>query len=91
LFDSTTGQMLSKQIVLLQGEQITEVGPEAQIKIPAGAQVIDLSRQRAARLIDAHTHMFNNRTATMTAERSMLIAIQNVQADLRAGFTRHVT
>ena len=88
LFDSTSGQMLAKQVVLLQGERITDVGSEAQIKIPAGAQVIDLSQATVLPgLIDAHTHMFNNRTATMTAERSMLIAIQNVQADLRAGFT----
>jgi imidazolonepropionase-like amidohydrolase len=38
-------------------------------------------------LIDAHTHMFNNRGPKATTESSMLIAIQNVQADLRAGFT----
>ena len=44
LFDSVSGQMLTKQVVLLQGERITDVGPEAQIKIPAGAQVIDLSQ-----------------------------------------------
>ena len=29
LFDSKTGQMLTKQVVLLSGERITEVGPEA--------------------------------------------------------------
>src|SRR2546429_5082174 len=44
LFDSKTGQMQTRQVVLLQGERITEVGPEAQIRIPAGAQVIDLSQ-----------------------------------------------
>ena len=38
-------------------------------------------------LIDAHTHMFNNRGPKSTTESSMLIAVQNVQADLRAGFT----
>ncbi|MEO8129335.1 MAG: amidohydrolase family protein, partial [Bryobacteraceae bacterium] len=37
--------------------------------------------------IDAHTHMFNTREAGGTTERSMLIAVQNAQADLRAGFT----
>ena len=40
LFDSKTGQMLTKQVVLLLGERITEVGPEAQIRIPAGVQEI---------------------------------------------------
>src|ERR1700686_2438688 len=44
MFDSKTGQMLTSQVVLLNGERITAVGPEAQIKIPAGAQVIDLSQ-----------------------------------------------
>jgi len=38
-------------------------------------------------LIDAHTHMFNNRGPKGTTEASMLIAVQNVQNDLRAGFT----
>jgi imidazolonepropionase-like amidohydrolase len=38
-------------------------------------------------LIDAHTHMFNQRAATKSAEQSLLIAVQNAQADLRAGFT----
>src|ERR1700751_3540425 len=44
LFDSTAGRMLTKQTVVLQGDRITAVGSEAQIKIPAGASVIDLSR-----------------------------------------------
>src|SRR3977135_1933579 len=44
LFDSLSGQMLSKQVVLLLGERITDVGPEAQVKIPAGGQVVDLSQ-----------------------------------------------
>ncbi len=88
LFDSKIGQMLTRQVVLLQGERVTEVGPEAQIKIPAGAQVIDLSQATVLPgLIDAHTHMFNTPRPGMTRETSTLIAIHNLQADLRAGFT----
>src|ERR1041385_2225318 len=41
MFNSKTGQMLTKQVVVLAGERITEVGPAAQVKIPVGAQVID--------------------------------------------------
>jgi len=88
LFDSKTGQMLTRQVVLLQGERITDVGPEAQVKIPAGAQVIDLSQSTVLPgLIDAHTHMFNPPKKGMSRETSTLIAIQHLQDDLRAGFT----
>jgi len=88
LFNPKTGQMLTNQVVILSGDRITEVGPQAHVKIPAGARVIDLSQATVLPgLIDAHTHMFNNRGPTGTTEASMLIAVQNVQADLRAGFT----
>lgn len=88
LFDSKTGQLLTRQVVILSGDRITEVGPESQVKIPSGTQVIDLSQATVLPgLIDAHTHMFNTRRPNGTTEASMLIAVQNAQADLRAGFT----
>jgi imidazolonepropionase-like amidohydrolase len=88
LFDSKSGQMLANQVIVIDGDRIREVGAASGVKIPAGAEVIDLSRSYVLPgLIDAHTHMFNQRNAKMTAESSMLIAVQNVNADLRAGFT----
>ena len=88
LFDSTTGQMLTRRVIVITGDRITEVGAEGAVKIPPGAQVIDLSQATVLPgLIDAHTHMFNTRRPKGTTEASMLIAVQNAQADLRAGFT----
>src|SRR6266849_7558851 len=88
LLDSKSGQQLSRQVVLVQGERITEVGSEDQIKIPAGARVLDLSQATVLPgLIDGHTHMFNPPKPGMSREASTLIAIQHLQSDLRAGFT----
>jgi imidazolonepropionase-like amidohydrolase len=80
--------MRANQIVLVMGERITDVGPEGQIKIPAGVPVIDLRQATVLPgLIDAHSHMYNTRRPNWTTERSTLMAIQNAQADLLAGFT----
>jgi imidazolonepropionase-like amidohydrolase len=88
LFDTISGQMLTKQVVLVMGERITDVGPEGQIRIPAGVPVIDLGQATLLPgLIDTHSHMYNTRRPNWTTERSTLIAIQNAQADLQAGFT----
>lgn len=88
LFDSKSGQMLTRQVVVIQGEKIAAVGPETQTKIPAGATVVDLSQATVLPgLIDTHTHMFNTPRSPISREAATLIAIHNLQADLNAGFT----
>ena len=88
LFDSVTGRMLTKQVILLNGERITDVGPEGQVRIPAGVAVVDLSQATVMPgLIDAHTHIFDTRRPAHTTERATIIAVRNAQADLQAGFT----
>jgi imidazolonepropionase-like amidohydrolase len=88
LFDSKAGQMLTKQVVVLSGDRITEVGPDGQVKIPQGARVIDLRGATVLPgLVDGHTHMFNARKPNGTTEDYMLIGVQNAQFELRAGFT----
>jgi imidazolonepropionase-like amidohydrolase len=89
LLDSKSGQLLANQVVLLQGERITEVGPENQIKIPSDARVIDLSQATVLPgLIDGHTHIYDTlNPLTTTKETSAFLAVRNAQTDLRAGFT----
>src|SRR5260370_16268242 len=58
LFDPKSGQMLNNQVVLIQGEKITQVGPTARVTVPPGARVIDLSRATLLPgLIDGHLHL----------------------------------
>jgi imidazolonepropionase-like amidohydrolase len=54
-----TGIVRTKQVILVQGERITEVGAEGEVTIPSGAQVIDLSSATVLPgLIDCpHTHV----------------------------------
>ena len=88
LLDTQTGRMLPKQVIVISGDRIAETGAEGAVKVPAGAQVIDLSRTTVLPgLIDAHTHMFDTRRPGITTEEAMLIAVSNVKADLQAGFT----
>ena len=88
LFDSNAGKMLTNQVVLINGERITEVGPAAQVRDSRRRRGDDLSRETVLPgLIDAHTHMFNEPKPGMSRETSTLIAIQHAQDDLRAGFT----
>ena len=88
LFDAKAGRLVSDQVIVIDGERIVDVGAASEVRIPAGAQVIDLSRATVLPgLIDAHTHMFNVPRPGMSREAATLIAVHNLQADLRAGFT----
>jgi len=92
LFNSKSGTMLANQVVLIDGEKITDVGPSDKVQIPAGVQVIDLSQATVLPgLIDAHTHVYsslsNGARVNTTKEAWTLMAIGNAQTTLRAGFT----
>jgi imidazolonepropionase-like amidohydrolase len=88
LFDAKAGRLVPDQLIVIEGERITAVGPASGVRPPAGARVIDLSSATVLPgLIDAHTHMFNVPRPGMSRETATLIAVHNLQADLRAGFT----
>jgi imidazolonepropionase-like amidohydrolase len=59
LIDGTGGAPIANAVILIQGERITALG--AQVTIPAGAEVIDLSGATVLPgLIDCHTHMLTS-------------------------------
>jgi hypothetical protein len=56
LFDGKNAGVISDAVILVEGDRITAVGRE--LKIPAGVELIDLSRETVLPgLIDTHTHL----------------------------------
>ncbi|HYM26369.1 MAG TPA: amidohydrolase family protein [Vicinamibacterales bacterium] len=98
LLDPEAGRVLTNQIILVAGNRITDVG--ANVAIPAGAQVIDLSRMTVMPgLVDSHNHLaltykpepennvyYYTYVADSTALRAIEAASNGIQM-LAAGFT----
>ncbi len=98
LIDPESGTVLSNQIILIENGKFKEIGPS--VKIPAGAEVIDLSALTVLPgLVDAHNHLAltykvvperNIYYYTYITESSALRAIQaasNGMQMLSSGFT----
>lgn len=59
LIDGRSPAPRADQVIVIRGNRIESVGDAASARIPAGAQVIDLSRDTVLPgLIDTHTHIF---------------------------------
>ena len=86
LFDPKSGTNLRDQVILIEGDRITQVGPAASIKIPDGARTIDLSRATVLPgLIDRHVHLIQD--LQVNDSRASFIGLNYALQDLNAGFT----
>ena len=89
------GTQAAGVVVLVQGERITAVGPAAQVKIPAGARVIDLTGYTLMPgFFDVHTHLasIDNDGGDLavlkeTPAHGAIYATINAKKTLEAGFT----
>jgi len=94
LFDGKSEHLNSNRIVLIQDDKILAVGPPDQVKIPEGAEIVDLTKATVLPgLIDTHTHVFGNgpdleeQNLKYSWQYRTLTALANAQKDLMVGFT----
>src|ERR1043166_4661393 len=85
MFDARGGRMLQGQTILIRGQRIADVG--ANVAVPAGARVIDLSGAAVLPgMIDADVHVALN-VPNESFEHHTFVMIQSAQRDLAPGFT----
>jgi imidazolonepropionase-like amidohydrolase len=98
LIDGTGGKPVKSPVIVLQGRRIRKVGTASEIRIPAGAEVIDCSKYTLMPgMMDLHIHtmMFNcmtfhnHRVAQfeITPELQQMYSLFHAQNCLDMGFT----
>jgi imidazolonepropionase-like amidohydrolase len=89
------GTQIESPVVVITGDRITAVGPAAQVRIPGGAKVIDLTGYTVMPgFFDMHTHItsIDNDGGDLsvlkeTAAHGAIYAVINAKKTLDAGFT----
>lgn len=93
VLDVKTGKLLRDQTILIHEGRISSIGDSAEIKIPAGTNVVDLRNATVLPgLIDAHTHLtmdpkFGYEQLGIAVPRQTLTGAKNARITLQAGFT----
>ncbi len=98
LIDGNGGPALMKPVVVIEGKRIKAVGKQGEVKVPAGAEVIDAGKLTLMPgLIDTHLHLaafncatFNNYRVSIwevTPQLQMLYMLFHAQMCMEMGFT----
>ena len=95
VLDGTGRPPIERGVVLVEGDRITAVGRQADVAIPAGAEVIDCGAQTVLPgLVDAHSHASINPglgdqigQLKQPPAPQMLRAVRNLRTDLLSGVT----
>lgn len=94
LVDVVGAKAIADQVIVIQGDKIVEVAGTADLPIPAGATVIDLSDHTVLPgLIDMHDHLTGDHRfhgyegLSISVPREALYGVFNARKTLNAGFT----
>ena len=97
VFDGVTAEPHEGWVVLVTGNRIAAAGSPADVKVPAGAKVVDLAGMTLLPgLIDAHSHIYlhpynetlwNDQVMKETLAYRTIAAVLHCEATLMSGFT----
>ena len=92
LVDGTGRQPLKDAVLLIEGEQIREIGQKGEVHVPKDAMVIDGSGLTLLPgLVDAHIHLTGNRPKDMTAQFDEVLGMVRAVADAQILLDHGVT